>query len=164
MQSHIEHPGGLSMRNGQNCSHFMFSQKYESHQRSRFHFATPMMVLHRKWVNDLRAEWPNWNTNFARIFAKWLREKAWIFSLVFNWKYPQIYSQHTPNTHDAPFWSLTWKSRSPIWNEKRCMCCSFIAPGLPVHVSISVLSLDTKKTIFNVIRGFVARTQKVRRW
>ena len=32
--------------------------------------------------------------------------------------------------------------------KKTCMCCSFIAPGLQVHVSISVLSLDTKKKDF----------------
>ena len=70
MQSHIEHPGGLSIRNGQNRSHFMFSQKSESHQRSRFHFATPMMVLYRNWANDLRRKWPNWNTYFARMFLQ----------------------------------------------------------------------------------------------
>ena len=36
--------GGLSIRNGQNRSHFAFSQKSESHHRSRSHFATPMMM------------------------------------------------------------------------------------------------------------------------
>ena len=37
--------GSLTIRNG---SHFTFSQKSESHHRSRSHFATPMMVLYRK--------------------------------------------------------------------------------------------------------------------
>ena len=180
MQSHIEHPGG------QNRSHFMFSQKSKSHQRSRFCFATPMMVLHRKLAGDFGAKWPNWETNFARKFCKWLREKPWISSQLFNWKSPQINSQHTPNTHDANRWSspkriiqstvFTCKQHvetavrvcntCPIsylrqtlilylkksltnmkWKET-CMCCSIIAPGLQVHVSISVLSLDTKKKDF----------------
>ena len=43
-----------------------FHKKSESHHRSRSHFATPMMVLYRKWANDLGTKWPNWNTNFAR--------------------------------------------------------------------------------------------------
>ena len=47
-----------------------FHKKSESHQRSRSHFATPLVVLYRKWANELGAKWPNWNTNFARIFCK----------------------------------------------------------------------------------------------
>ena len=47
-----------------------FHKKSESHQRSCSHFATPMMVLYRKWANELGAKWPNWNTNFARSFCE----------------------------------------------------------------------------------------------
>ena len=63
--------GGLSIRNdGQNRSHFTISQRSESHHRSRSHFATSMMVLHRKWANDLGTKLPNWKTNFARNYCE----------------------------------------------------------------------------------------------
>ena len=67
---------GLSIKNGQHRYHFTLSQKSESHQRSRSHFTTHMMVLFRKWVNELGAKWPKYKTNFQGTFAKWLQEKA----------------------------------------------------------------------------------------
>ena len=51
--------GGLSIRKWSKCSHFKLSQKSESHQRSRSHFATHMMVLYGKWSNKLGAKWPS---------------------------------------------------------------------------------------------------------
>ena len=50
--------GGLSIENGQNRTHFTFSQKSESHQSSRSPFVTPMMVLpvYRKRANNLGAK------------------------------------------------------------------------------------------------------------
>ena len=68
--------GGLSIKNGQNRSHFTFSQRSESHHRSRSHFATPMMVLYRKWANDLGTKLPNWNTNFARDYCEVIARKG----------------------------------------------------------------------------------------
>ena len=38
---------------GQNGSHITLLQKSESRHRSCSHFATPMIVLHRSWANDL---------------------------------------------------------------------------------------------------------------
>ena len=40
--------GVFQLEKSQNCSHFTFSQRSESHHRSRFHFAAPMIVLYRK--------------------------------------------------------------------------------------------------------------------
>ena len=60
-----------------------FHKKSESHQRSRSHFATPMMVLCRKWANDLGAKWPNWNTWFARNDCKVIARKGLKFLATF---------------------------------------------------------------------------------
>ena len=70
---------GLPIRNGQNCSHFTFSQKSESHHRSCSNFATPMMVLYRKRANDLGTQWPTWNTNLARNHCEGITRKGLTF-------------------------------------------------------------------------------------
>ena len=86
--------GGHSIRNGQNRSRFTFSQKRESHHRSRSHFATPMMVIYRKWTNDMGTKWPNWNTNFARNYCEVIVRKGPKFLATFfiierpPWLYP----------------------------------------------------------------------------
>ena len=54
----------------QNSSHFTLSQNSESQQMSRSHIATPMMVLYRKWENDLGAKRYYWKTNFGRKLCK----------------------------------------------------------------------------------------------
>ena len=36
------------------------------------------------WSNDMGAIWPNWNTNFAKVFWK----RAWKSSQISNWRIP----------------------------------------------------------------------------
>ena len=64
--------GVFQLENG----HFTHSQRSESHPRPRSHFATLMMVLYRKWENDLGTKWPNWNTYFARNYCKVIARKG----------------------------------------------------------------------------------------
>ena len=75
-------------------------QKIDSQQRSCSHhgviipcshFATPIMVLYRKWANDLGAEWPNWKINFAKRLCEVIARKGLNFiDWISNWKSPKF--------------------------------------------------------------------------
>ena len=141
-------PGGLSIRKWSKSftpqpSHF--HKKVESHHWPCSIFAIPMMVLYRKWASDLGAKWPR--PTLRGSFAKWLWEKAWIYSQLSYWKTPHTewlspyaigednrskISFTTSSLSSCPQNILKLKHRSQNAQTFRVWYCSWMNYGTPL--------------------------------